>query len=82
MTTPSPEERLRAAGTGQRAVVRYRIDGGLTDALGTITALDDAGCTLATRTGEVRIPWDLVTAGKAVPPAPERRGPRLPEPPG
>ncbi|GAA1912928.1 hypothetical protein GCM10009688_17430 [Arthrobacter gandavensis] len=78
MRTPSPQERLRAAGTGQRAVVRYRIDGGLTDALGTITALDDAACTLSTRAGTVRIPWALVTAGKPVPPAPERRGPRRP----
>ncbi|MBF4993768.1 hypothetical protein ITX31_06550 [Arthrobacter gandavensis] len=76
MRAPSPEERLRAAGTGQRAVVRYRFDGGLTDALGTITALDDVGLTVATRTGTVRIPWVLVTAGKPVPPAPERRGPR------
>jgi len=76
VTSPTPEERLRAAGTGQRAVVRYRIDGGLTDALGTITALDSEGCTLMTRKGPVRIPWNLVTAGKPVPPAPERRRPR------
>ena len=81
MTSPSPEERLRAAGTGQRAVVRYRIDGGLTDALGTITALDAEGCTLETRNGPVTIQWSLVTAGKPVPPAPERRRPRRPQPP-
>jgi len=81
VTSPSPEERLRAAGTGQRAVVRYRIEGGLTDALGTITALDAGGCTIETRTGPVTIPWALVTAGKPVPPAPERRGPRRPAPP-
>ncbi|MER2134373.1 MAG: hypothetical protein ABS910_06795 [Arthrobacter sp.] len=76
MRTPSPEERLRAAGTGQRAVVRYRIDGGLTDALGTIIALDAEGCTIQTRTGPVTIAWSLITAGKPVPPAPEGRRPR------
>ena len=73
MRTLSPEERLRAAGTGARAVVRYRIEGGLTDALGIITALDDAGCTLSTRSGTIHIPWPLVTAGKPVPPAPAPR---------
>ena len=76
MTSPSPEDLLRAAGTGSRAVVRYRIAGGLTDALGIITALDTAGCTLETRRGTVHVPWDLVTAAKKVPPAPERRRPR------
>lgn len=76
MTSQTPESRLRAAGTGHRAVVRYRIEGGLTDALGTITALEAAGCTIATRTGEVFIPWDLVTAGKPVPAPPPRRRPR------
>ncbi|MBD7995283.1 hypothetical protein H9639_08245 [Arthrobacter sp. Sa2CUA1] len=76
MTSQTPESRLRAAGTGSRAVVRYRIEGGLTDALGTITALDPAGCTIATRTGEVFIAWDAVTAGKPVPDAPPRRRPR------
>ncbi|WP_066295742.1 putative acetyltransferase [Arthrobacter luteolus] len=76
MTSQTPESRLREAGTGRRAVVRYRIEEGLTDALGTITALDPAGCTIATRTGEVFIPWELVTAGKPVPEAPPRRRPR------
>ncbi|WP_312179278.1 hypothetical protein [Arthrobacter sp.] len=79
MSSQTPESRLREAGTGRRAVVRYRIEGGLTDALGTITALDADGCTLETRTGPVTIRWELVTAGKPVPDAPARRRPLRPE---
>ena len=79
MTSQIPESRLRDAGVGRRAVVRYRIDGGLTDALGTITALDAAGCTVETRSGAVFIPWELVTAGKPVPDAPVRRRAQRPE---
>ena len=76
MSSQTPEVRLREAGDGQRAVVRYRIAGGLTDALGTITALDPESCTIETRNGPVTIPWNLVTAGKPVPEAPARRRPR------
>ncbi|MFZ3454802.1 ferrous iron transport protein A [Arthrobacter sp. 7Tela_A1] len=73
MTSQTPESRLREAGTGRRAVVRYRIPGGLTDALGIITALDPESCTVETRSGPVTIPWHLVTAGKPVPDPPARR---------
>lgn len=58
-------------------VVRYRVDGGLTDALGHLVATGDGGCTIRTRKADVVIPLDLVVAAKEVPPAPERRPARL-----
>jgi hypothetical protein len=54
-------------------VIRYRIDGGLTDALGYLVDSDDGGCTVRTRQADVVIPLELVVAAKEVPPAPERR---------
>ena len=58
-------------------VVRYRIEGGLTDALGHLVRSDDGGCTVRTRKADVVIPLDLVVAAKEVPPAPERRPARV-----
>ena len=57
-------------------MVRYRIDGGLTDALGHLVAADDGDCTVRTRQADVVIPLAAVVAAKEVPPAPERRRPR------
>jgi hypothetical protein len=58
-------------------VVRYRIDGGLTDALGELLAADAETCTVRTvRRGDVVVQLSAVTAAKQVPPAPPRRGPR------
>lgn len=54
-------------------MVRYRIEGGLTDALGHLLTADDGECTVRTRKADVVIPLDLVVAAKEVPPAPERR---------
>jgi hypothetical protein len=76
-TQPTPQEFLAAATPGTRVVVRYRIDGGLTDALGHLVATDDGDCTVRTRKADVVIPLDLVVAAKAVPPAPERRAGRV-----
>ncbi|MET4589003.1 hypothetical protein [Arthrobacter sp. 754] len=76
LTTPSPAEFLAAATAGTRVVVRYRIDGGLTDALGLLVACDDGHCTVRTRQADVVIPLELVVAAKEVPPAPPRRRPR------
>jgi hypothetical protein len=72
-TQPTPQEFLAAATPGTRVVVRYRIDSGLTDALGHLVATDDGQCTVRTRKADVVIPLDLVVAAKAVPPPPERR---------
>ena len=58
-------------------VVRYRIDGGLTDALGHLVRSDDGDCTVRTRHADVVIPLELVVAAKEVPPAPEPRQSRL-----
>ncbi|BAS09995.1 hypothetical protein AHiyo4_34170 [Arthrobacter sp. Hiyo4] len=74
---PTPREFLAAATPGTRIVVRYRIDGGLTDVLGFLVTTDDGGCTVRTRQADVVIPLDLVVAAKEVPPAPERRPARL-----
>ena len=73
---PPPQAFLAAADLGTRVVVRYRIEGGLTDALGELAARTDSACTVRTRTSEVVIPLALVVAAKAVPPPPPRRAPR------
>ena len=73
---PSPQQFLAAAEPGTRVVVRYRIEGGLTDALGELTACTEDGCTIRTRRSDVVIPLPLVVAAKQVPPPPPRRAPR------
>ena len=75
MTNPAAD-RLAALPLGTRVVVRYRIEGGLTDALGELTGRDEASCTVATRRGDVVVPLDAVSAAKPVPPPPPRRDPR------
>ena len=75
---PVPQEFLAAAELGTRVVVRYRVEGGLTDALGELVARTDLGCTIRTRRTDVVVPLALVVAAKQVPPAPPRRAPRPP----
>ncbi|MGL4176323.1 MAG: GNAT family N-acetyltransferase [Dermatophilaceae bacterium] len=67
---------------GARVVIRSRLPAPdpatgttLTDAVGTLLAVDDARMTLATRRGEVTVERADVVAVKEVPPAPSRRGP-------
>lgn len=76
LPAPSPAGFLASAPAGTRVVVRYRIDGGLTDALGHLVSCDARGCTVRTRQADVVIALDAVVAAKEVPPAPERRRPR------
>ncbi|WP_245633668.1 ferrous iron transport protein A [Amycolatopsis jejuensis] len=67
---------------GTRVVVRYRIEGGFTDALGPLVARDDETCTVETKRGPVVIPLAAVVAAKPVPPPPVRRktsGPPTPD---
>ncbi|HEX2246121.1 MAG TPA: hypothetical protein VHH13_01015 [Arthrobacter sp.] len=71
---------LRGAAPGTRVVVRYRIDDGVTDALGYLIGLGPADCTVRTRRGDVVVPLDRVEAAKAVPPPPAPRAPRSPAP--
>nr|WP_260982390.1 hypothetical protein [Arthrobacter sp. U41] len=73
---PPPQAFLAAAHLGTRVVVRYRIEGGMTDALGELAARSDSECTVRTRRSDVVIPLALVVAAKAVPPPPPRRAPR------
>ncbi|TJY71635.1 hypothetical protein E4J89_03585 [Arthrobacter sp. CAU 1506] len=68
---------MASAAPGTRVVVRYRVEGGFTDALGDLLAVDADTCTVRTaRRGDVVVPLPAVTAAKQVPPAPPRRGPR------
>ena len=71
MTDPDPLDGLRP---GMRAVVRRRIEHGVTDALGDIVALDADTVSVRTRRGVEVIGRAAVTAAKEVPPAPARRG--------
>ncbi|WP_020662225.1 hypothetical protein [Amycolatopsis benzoatilytica] len=58
---------------GTRVVVRYRIEGGFTDALGPLRARDEETCTVETKRGLVVVPLAAIVAAKPVPPAPVRR---------
>src|SRR6476661_9580861 len=71
MTSPDPLARLTV---GMRAVVRHRVDGGLSDALGQVVALDADTITVETRRGPQVIARSDVTLAKEVPPHASRRG--------
>ena len=71
MTDPDPVAGLRP---GMRAVVRRRIEHGVTDALGDVEAIDADTVSIRTRRGVVVIPRAVVVAAKEVPPRPSRRG--------
>jgi len=73
---PQPQQFLSDAPLGTRVVVRYRIEGGLTDALGELVARTAGECTVRTRRADVVVALRLVVAAKEVPPPPLRRGPR------
>ncbi|MEV6900990.1 ferrous iron transport protein A [Amycolatopsis sp. NPDC051372] len=66
---------------GTRVVVRYRVEGGFTDALGELRDRDSSSCTVETKRGLVVVPLSEVVAAKPVPPAPERRRPKSSGPP-
>jgi len=71
MTDPDPVERLRP---GMRAVVRSRVEHGVTDALGDIVAIDADSVSVRTRLGVRVIDRAAVVAAKEVPPRATRRG--------
>ncbi|MDQ0868652.1 hypothetical protein QFZ70_001125 [Arthrobacter sp. V1I9] len=78
MSQPStPTGFLSAAAPGTRVVVRYRIEGGFTDALGDLVECNAGACTVRTRQADVVIQLSDVVAAKGVPPAPKRRRPAL-----
>ena len=60
---------------GVRVIVRRRLtEGGYSDVLGDLLAVDDDGVRVATRRGEVHVPAAEIALGKLIPPAPPRRG--------
>ncbi len=71
-------ELLSTLPLGTRVVVRYRIDGGATDALGELAARDVLGVSVATRSGNIAIGYDEILLSKPVPPPPPRRERRIP----
>ena len=58
---------------GERVVVRYRVSGGYSDALGELTRVDSRGVEVGTRRGPVAVPAEDIVLGKRVPPPPARR---------
>ena len=58
---------------GERVVVRYRIDGGASDALGDLVEVRPDGVVVRTRRGDVEVPAAVMITGKRVPPPPPRR---------
>lgn len=71
MTESEPVDVLRV---GMRAVVRHRIEHGVTDALGYVLAIDADTVTVQTRRGVTKVARAAVVAAKEVPPPPSRRG--------
>jgi len=71
MTDSDPVDELRP---GMRAVVRQRIEHGVTDAVGDLVAMDADTVSIRTRRGLVVIERAAVVAAKEVPPRPSRRG--------
>lgn len=70
---------LLSAPLGTRVVVRFRLDvGGLSDALGELTARSGDAVVVSGRNGEIIVALDRVTLAKPVPPPPARREPRFP----
>jgi hypothetical protein len=67
-----------ASELGTRLVVRYRIDGGATDALGYLREKTSTTCTIETRRGDCEVRLADVVAAKPVPEPPARRRARFP----
>lgn len=63
---------------GTRVVVRSRIGGGFTDALGVLRSRTQTQCAVETKRGLVTITLADVVAAKEVPPPPVPRPPRRP----
>ena len=68
-----PVEFLTGAALGTRVVVRTRIAGGYTDALGYLRSCDTTHCTVETKRGTVALALAEVVAAKEVPPPPPPR---------
>lgn len=62
-------------GPGERVVLRYRLDDGLHDALGTVVEAAIDHVSIETRRGLVRVEATTMVTGKSVP-SPRAPGPR------
>ena len=72
----APTDVIAGFAVGERVVIRFALpDGMTTDALGEVTALDAATCTVLTRRGGVPVPIAAAIAAKRVPPQPKRVSP-------
>ncbi|WP_345069406.1 hypothetical protein [Leifsonia kafniensis] len=71
-----PADVVATAPIGTRLVVRTRIPGGFTDALGELRSRTDTHCTIETKRGLVEVALADIAAAKEVPPPPARRAPR------
>ena len=58
---------------GTPVVVRYRIEGGLSDALGVLSSRTPTHCVIDTRRGLTTVDLADVVLAKQVPPPPQRR---------
>jgi len=67
---------LSLVNMGTRVVVRYRIEGGLSDALGVLSSRTSTHCVIDTRRGPTSVAFADVVLAKKVPPPPERRSPK------
>ncbi|HSP52490.1 MAG TPA: hypothetical protein VLO00_06310, partial [Cryobacterium sp.] len=63
---------------GTRIVVRTRIEGGVTDAVGYLRSVTDTECAVETKRGLVTLALADIVAAKQVPPPPAPRAPRRP----
>jgi hypothetical protein len=69
---------VQTAPIGMRVVLRRRIEGGVTDAVGYLRSLTDGACVVETKRGLVTIVLAEIVAAKQVPPPPAPRAPRHP----
>lgn len=69
----SARDFLSLVDIGTRVVVRYRIEGGFSDALGVLSARTPTHCVIDTRRGPATVDLTEVVLAKQVPPPPQRR---------
>jgi len=68
-----PADLLCSLPAGTRVVVRHRVIGGYSDALGDLVSCTAEYCVVVTRRGEITVRLADVVAAKPVPPPPTRR---------
>ena len=69
----SARDFLSLVDIGTRVVVRYRIEGGFSDALGVLSSRTPTHCVIDTRRGLTTVDLAEVVLAKQVPPPPQRR---------